>query len=92
MITEITLDSAGIAGDYLQKAIDALDDTEMELEDTLEQYDTLMYGDVPADPEQEDKGQVVADLLWDVRDLYTEATNLRDRILDLVESIEKALS
>lgn len=91
MLTEITHESAGLASDHLQLAVDYLSDAEMELEDTLEQYDTLMYGDVPPDPEQEDKGQVVADLLWDVRDLYAEATNLRDRIADLVDTIEKEL-
>lgn len=91
MITEIATDSANEAAVLADRLLQALTDAEMELEDTLEQYDTLMYGDTPPDPEQEDKGQVIADLLWDARDLRNEVDNLLLRVQDFADVIEKEL-
>lgn len=86
MITEIAQSAASTAASLLQQALDHLQDAEMELEDTLEQYD-----DVPYPDEEEDRGQVVADLLWDTRELYSEVEDLVARVSDYSEAVEKAV-
>lgn len=87
MITEIAHGAAATAADLLQKALDSLQDAEMELEDTLEQYDDDL--DASFDDE-EDRGQVVADLLWDTRELYNEVEDLVARVSDYSEAVERA--